>query len=258
VTGRDRIVVLVLAAAAVLGGFWFVILGPKRAEIKTQQTALTAAQDRLTTAEASASSAAAAKRRYASDYATVARLGKAMPVDDDTSELLYQLQAAAKVNKINFRVFALGTAPASTTTTTASSQTAAVSSANGSTPSAASTASSALPPGAVVGAAGFPTMPFNFTFDGSYFDMEHMLHSLDALTTVADDSIDVKGRLLTVDGFALSAGPKGFPQVTASLSATAYLLPADEGLTAGATAAAPAGTATTPTTSAAEISGSKR
>ena len=38
----------------------------------------------------------------------------------------------------------------------------------------------------------------------------------------------------------------GFPQVKATLSATTYLLPADQGLTAGATPAGPAGATTAP------------
>ena len=42
---------------------------------------------------------------------------------------------------------------------------------------------------------------------------------------------------MTIDAFALSAGDGGFPQVKATLSATTYLLPADQGLTAGATPA---------------------
>jgi hypothetical protein len=35
--------------------------------------------------------------------------------------------------------------------------------------------------------------------------------------------IDVRGRLLSIDGFALTAGPGGFPKVKASITATAYL-----------------------------------
>jgi hypothetical protein len=43
----------------------------------------------------------------------------------------------------------------------------------------------------------------------------------------------------------LEAGPAGFPSVTATLAATAYVLPADQGLTAGATTGAPAAAAAT-------------
>jgi hypothetical protein len=106
-----------------------------------------------------------------------------------------------------------------------------------------------LPPGATVGPAGFPTMPFAFDFQGSFFDMQKFLNSVNSLTTVKGDTIDVKGRLLTVDGVTLKAGPKGFPQVSATINATAYLLPADEGLMAGATTTGPAAAGSTATAS---------
>jgi hypothetical protein len=75
--------------------------------------------------------------------------------------------------------------------------------------------------------------------------MQKFLNSVNSLTTVKGDTIDVKGRLLTVDGVTLKAGPKGFPQVSATINATAYLLPADEGLMAGATGPAAAGSTAT-------------
>jgi hypothetical protein len=97
-------------------------------------------------------------------------------------------------------------------------------------------------------------MPFTFDFQGSFFNMQKFLHAVDELTQVQGKTITVKGRLLTVDGFDLKAGPKGFPDIEATIAATAYLLPADEGLTAGATPTAPgaaAGTAVTASTTSA-------
>ena len=165
--------------------------------------------------------------------------------------LVYQLEQTAKANKIDFRAIKL----TGSTTTTPGAATAST----GSTSSPASTVTSALPPGATVGSAGFPTMPFSFDFTGTFFDMQRFLKSLDSLTAVKDDkSINVRGRLLTVDGIALKAGPKGFPQVQATVVVTAYLLPADEGLTAGATAASPDGTSGTTSTATASLIGSDR
>jgi hypothetical protein len=92
-------------------------------------------------------------------------------------------------------------------------------------------------------------MPFTFDFQGSFFGMQRFLGSIVALTAVKGDSIDVKGRLLTVDGVQLKAGPEGFPRVDATVAVTAYLLPADQGLTAGATATAPSATTASASTS---------
>jgi hypothetical protein len=86
-------------------------------------------------------------------------------------------------------------------------------------------------------------MPFSFEFDGSFFDMEHFFTGIQRFASAAGDNVADRGRLLTVDAFALTASRFGFPKVKASINATAYLVPQDEGLTAGATPAGP-GTAT--------------
>jgi hypothetical protein len=243
VTARDRTVLIVAGLLAVLGGFWLLVLAPKRHDAADLTTQISAAQQRLDTARAGASSAAAAKRRYDADYATVARLGKAVPVEDDVPSLVYQLESTAHDNHIDFRKIGLNTQGAAQPAPAA----AAVASANGTTPAAnsASATAAALPPGAVVGSAGFPTMPFSFDFQGKFFDMQRFLQSIDRLTAVQGKTISVKGRLLTVDGISLKAGPNGFPDVDATVAATAYLLPADEGLTAGATPTGPAAGGTT-------------
>lgn len=114
---------------------------------------------------------------------------------------------------------------------------------------AAQSAFAGLPPGAVVGAAGLPTMPFDFEFSGSFLRLEKLLNRIDAFTRTSGGRIRVNGRLMTIDSIALS----GFPEMKATIRATAFLVPAAEGLLAGATpagptavpaaAAAPAGTA---------------
>jgi hypothetical protein len=259
VTARDRTVLIVVGFVAVLGAFWFLALSPKRKESTDISAQLGTAQQRLATAQASASSAESARRRYNEDYATVARLGKAVPVDDDVPSLVYQLEHTAHDNKIDFRSIKLqsgGAAPAPAGAAAAVASATGNTGATSSTPAATITA--ALPPGATVGTAGFPTMPFSFNFDGTFFNMQRFLRSLDSLTTVDGKSISVKGRLLTVDGVALKAGPKGFPDVAATVAVTAYLLPADEGLAGGGVAAPPATGASTPPAATASLIGSDR
>jgi hypothetical protein len=228
-----------------MAAFWFLAISPKRKDANDLSAQISQAQTRLDAAQASAAQASAAKSRYRTDYATVARLGKAVPVDDEMPSLVYQLEQTAKANHVQFNSIKLtgDGAPASTT-----------GGASSSTPG--STVSAALPPGATVGTAGFPTMPFSFDFTGSFFNMQRFVKALDGFTAVNGKSISVKGRLLTVDGVALKAGPKGFPQVRASVVVTSYLLPADEGLTNGATAASPAASSTSTVT--ASLIGSDR
>jgi Tfp pilus assembly protein PilO len=247
VTARDRIVLIVVGLAAVMAAFWFMAISPKRKDATDLSAQISQAQTRLDAAQASASQAEAAKSGYRSDYATVARLGKAVPVDDEMPSLVYQLEQTAKANHVQFNSIKL----------TSNSGAPAPAASTGSTSTPGSTVSAALPPGATVGAAGFPTMPFSFEFTGKFFDMQRFVKALDNFTTVNGKAINVKGRLLTVDGVALKAGPKGFPQVDASVVVTSYLLPADEGLTNGATATAPSA-ATSTSTATASLIGSDR
>lgn len=250
-TARDRTVLIVVGLVAILGAFWFLAIGPKRKDASDLSAQLVTAQARLDTAQASASTAAAAKAKYTSDYSTVARLGKAVPVDDDMPSLVYQLQHTASANHVDFRAIKMtGNASTSTAPTGAAAAVASATgktSATSSTPpsTTASTTTAALPPGATVGPAGFPTMPFSFDFTGSFFNMQRFLKALDDLTTVNGHGISVKGRLLTTDGVAFKAGPKGFPDVEASVVVTSYLLPADEGLTAGSGASTTTGSTAT-------------
>jgi type II secretory pathway pseudopilin PulG len=258
VTARDRTVLIVVGVLAAVAAFWFFAISPKRKEASDVSAQVSSAQQRLDTAQASAASAQAARKRYNTDYATVARLGKAVPVDDDLPSLVYQLQTTAAANHVDFRGIKM-TGSASAAPTGAA---AAVASATGNTGSSsttpASTITSALPPGATVGAAGFPTMPFSFDFNGSFFNMQRFLKALNGLTDVDGKTISVKGRLLTVDGIGLKASVRGFPDVDATVAVTAYLLPADEGLTAGATAPSTGtGTASTGSTATASLIGNK-
>jgi hypothetical protein len=90
-------------------------------------------------------------------------------------------------------------------------------------------------------------MPFTFVFDGSFFNMEHFFEGVQKFANVNGDALAVSGRLLTVDSFALTASRFGFPKVKASINATAYLVPQDEGLTGGATPQGPGAVAASTT-----------
>jgi len=277
VTTRDRTVVMVIGAVALLAAFWFVALSPKRKDATALSAKIATAQQRLDTARQETAVASAARQRYDQDYATVAKLGKAVPADDDVASLVYQINHVSTGSHIDFRSIKLSSsgspAPAAAPAAAAA---AAVASANGNTsttpssttpPSSSSSSSSSstgsststpsttppatgvpatqsaaagLPPGSTVGSAGFPTMPFTFEFDGSFFDMEHFFSGIQQFASAAGDNVAVRGRLLTVDAFSLTASRFGFPKVKAAINATAYLVPQDEGLTGGATPAGPA------------------
>ena len=228
-TKRDRIVVLVIGVAALLAGFWMLALKPKRAELAELKKQTAAETKRRDTALEQVRTGEDARRTFAEDYATVARLGRAVPVGDQTPSLLYQLQAAAGSQNIDFRTMKVRQAGPAVQAATVSSATQA--------------AAAVAPPGSSVGSAGFPTMPFTFKFEGDFFRMERLFSSIERFTSTipSGDDVDVLGRLVTVDGFALNQSKiYGFPRVSASVAATAYVLPPEEGAFNGATPEAPA------------------
>jgi hypothetical protein len=244
VTARDRMIIVVVLLAAALAGAWFVGVAPKRKEAANLRKQIDVASQQLASAQQQAAQAQRAKDRYDADYAQIAKLGKAVPKSDALPSLLYQLQAAARGAKIDFASLKI----AGSATQAATPGTTPASGAAGSASAPATQAATAsLPPGAAVGSAGFPTMPFSFVFTGSFDDMEHLLHDVQRFVRVDGQRVDVRGRLLSVDGFALSAGPKGFPSVKANITATAYLLSPNDGAGTAATQTATGSSGAAPT-----------
>ena len=68
-----------------------------------------------------------------------------------------------------------------------------------------------LPLGAAVGSAGLPTMPYDLTFTGDFFDIADFMAGLDAMVKVDGKGIGVDGRLLTIDGFSLQRRRRRLP-----------------------------------------------
>jgi Tfp pilus assembly protein PilO len=152
-----------------------------------------------------------------------------------------------------------GTAPSSSTsgttgtTTTPSSGTSgdsASGSAASTSPSpapapATEAAAATLPIGAKVGPAGLPTLPYDLSFTGTFFDVANFMAGVDSMVETRDGQVAANGRLLTVDGFSLSKPTLGAnPKLQVAFSVTSYTVPAEQGLTGGA---APGGPAPAPT-----------
>lgn len=95
--------------------------------------------------------------------------------------------------------------------------------------------------GQVTSVPGLEAVPFDFEFSGSFFDLADFFHDLKRFVRVANDRIEVHGRLMTIDALSLGSAEGSFPDLTAEVQATVYLTPKSEGPTAGATPAGPAG-----------------
>lgn len=101
-TERDRKLLMIFAVVVLLGGYWFLILGGKRAAVADAESAVADAQAALDTAEAAAQQGKIEKKRYPVSYARVMRMGKAIPTDSDFPSLLVQVNDIAEDADVNF------------------------------------------------------------------------------------------------------------------------------------------------------------
>ena len=273
-TERDRKIVTLLIPLALIAAYWFLLLAPKREEATKLQETVTKEEEKRDLAVSKAAQLDQAKRGFAEDYATVIRLGKATPTTVDTPSLIVQLDRAARGTGIEFDRIATGErqnapapaagaqgsggnqaggnaqaggAPAQTgggQAAEAANNTAANANANveqnggGNAPPAGADTGSG-PQAGSSGVAGLDSVPLDFEFTGSFFDLADFFHRLKRFVRVANDRIVVRGRLMTIDAFKFTAGDD-FPQLKTEIKATVYLAPRAQGTTAGATPGGPA------------------
>lgn len=224
--------ILLAAAIAVLafGGYWKLALAPKRAQAADLAKQVAGQQAQLAQSQRLVATYKGAKRSYGANYATVVRLGKAAPSDDDTRSLVVQLDAAAKRSDTRFASIDVSGGSSGQTTSTGGA-------------AAATTA-----PGAVnIGA--YSVMPFSLAFTGDFESLENFLGRLQRFVTVKGGKVLVNGRLMRVESVTLQPGDKGWPGLSAVITASSYIVGDDAG--AAAAPSTPPSTSTTTTTAAA-------
>lgn len=246
----DRSILVGLLILVMLAGFWFLLLAPKRERASELEAQAESLRGEVAQQEQLALAAEQAQGDYAKNYRRLVVLGKAAPSDGDTPSLLAQLSELSKRSKTRFASLTLeassGSAvplPATVTETTTDESAEAGETAvdESVAPIAAATEASAslLPLGASVGPAGLGVMPYSLQFSGGFFEIADLLARLDDRVKVGARGAQVDGRLLTVSGFSMTRESEGEAELAVDLSITAYVLPESQGLTAGATPAAP-------------------
>ena len=222
-----RILIVGVVAVLAVGGYWKFALAPKREEAAKLEQQVIAAEAQLAQTQGVIATYKDAQAQYKTNYATVVRLGKAVPADDDTRSLVVQLDTAAKRSGIDFDSIDITAAGGGASTNTGATGT--------------------LAPGAVnVGS--FAAMPFNFSFTGQFGDLSNFIARLERFVSVQGDRISVNGRLLRVDGLALHPATDGWPGLQVDIAASSYIVPEDATASAAAGVAAPGSTATSTTT----------
>jgi Type II secretion system (T2SS), protein M len=222
-TGRDRMVIVVLGALAALAAVFILLVSPEKHRAAQVSAQAETARSELSSAATKLAEAQQDEKRYAEAYASIVSLGQAVPAEREVSSLVYELDHASTNDKVNFESIAAGGGGSTTSSTPA---TAAASAAAG----------------------GFEQLPFTFTFQGTYEELYKLMGRLQGFTVSnPDGSVKVNGRLLSIQGVSLDSGAStaasgsGGGELKATVTATAYVLPAGQTLTSGASGAAPSG-----------------
>jgi Tfp pilus assembly protein PilO len=242
-SGNNRLIVAMIAVAAVAVAFWMLALSPKRKEASELSTQVSQARESLAQHRSEVALAEQARREFPVAYQQLVVLGKAVPGDDDTPSLLVQVNRIAKGSKVRFETIKLS----SEGSAEAPPPTAAVEAGVSPIPPT-EVAASTLPLGATIGPAGLAVMPYELTFTGDFFHIADFIHGLDSLVKTQNAKVNVHGRLITIDGFSLASDSEsGFPMLEATFTITTYLTPpSEEGVAGGATPEAPASATATP------------
>jgi hypothetical protein len=268
VTARDRYILIVIAVLGVVGAYWFMALAPKRAKVAKLDKDLTAAKQTLVQSEQEKVQFAQAQTQFPTLYASLGRLGKAVPANEETPSLLVQLNDAAARANVDFRSIELkldlaeklqtptaATAAAPAGATGASGP-AGATGATGSTAAAgtatagATTAGTAVPAATGAGTGTLQPLPFQYKFEGNFYKLENLIHNVSRLVESRNRELAISGRLVVIQGFAMK-------RKKVTIVATSYMLPADQGLFAGASPSGPGGaTAATPQPASASAGGS--
>jgi hypothetical protein len=269
--GSTRTVFAILAFVVLAFLFWMLLISPKRDQANELGEHVSDLEAKVAQAESTVVAGEQARRQFPVDYQQLVVLGKAVPAGDESASLLVQLNKIADNSKVKFESLKVSAAsgegaaaapaeeaapeepapeegsapteePAPSTESSESVATAAT------VPTEA--AASLQPIGALVGPAGLSILPYEVAFKGRFFHVADFIRGIDSMIETKNEDVAVDGRLVTLNGFALTAdGVRGFPHLSANFSITTYLIPPGQGVTAGANTAEPAEVTSTPTVS---------
>jgi Tfp pilus assembly protein PilO len=261
-SSRTIVAILLFVAAAV--AFWMLLIGPKRDEVDKLSEQASQLESTLAQSRAAVAAGEGAQREFPHDYQQLVVLGKAVPAGDESSSLLVQLNRVASHAGVTFESLKVGAADESEPTppveevapegaeTAPESETAPPEEESGSVPAAAiatESAASLQPIGARVGPAGLSVLPYELSFKGGFFGVAKFINGIDGLLHTRGSKLAVDGRLVTLDGFVLAPDAKRhLPHLNANFSVTTYLVPPNQGITAGASPTEPSGIEATPST----------
>lgn len=243
-SSSNRVIVAMLAVAALAVAFWMLLLSPKKDEVAKLDRQVVQQEELLSLHRSEVQRGLAAQKAFPVAYRQLVVLGKAAPADDDTASLLVQLNRIAEDSKVSFETIVLKSASEGESEAPEPPP-APEPGQPSSIPSPTEVAAATMPLGASIGPAGLAVMPYTMTFKGSFFHVADFIHGLDSLVRSENEEVEVTGRLITINGFTLTEDEsKGFPALEASFTVTTFLVPPEQGVTGGATPTSPEPSAT--------------
>lgn len=216
-----RILLVAAVAVAAVGGYWKLALAPKREQAKQLDQQVATQEAKLAQTQGLIATYQGAQKDYKANYATLARLGKAVPADDDTRSLVVQVDASAKRSGIDFDTINLNAAGG-----------------------AAATPGAAVSTPGAINAGAFSALPFSLSFTGTFDSLGNFFSRLESFVSLDGDKINVRGRLLRVESLAVQPAEDGWPGLQATVGASTYIVPK----TADAVATPAPGTSTNTST----------
>jgi Tfp pilus assembly protein PilO len=182
------IIAAVLLLVALIG--YFAVIAPKRStasDLKKQTAAVQAQIDRNR-------STGFTQALPAVRAASVFNVAKAMPTQLETPEVILQLNQLAEDSGISFDQIQPGATNSSATTVT-----------TGTTPDP------------------FAVEPIQVEFAGSFYNLVTFLQRMRNLVRVQGGNLFTAGRLFDVSNVSFQEGPKGWPQVQATLTINEFV-----------------------------------
>ncbi|HEX4035881.1 MAG TPA: type II secretion system protein GspM [Solirubrobacteraceae bacterium] len=174
-SARDRLVVAVIAAFLVAGGFWLVLVSPERAKVGSLKTQIAGEQTSLTSAQSSLNTARTAASAYVSHVRQIGKVKVAVPTSPAESALIKTITHYAGT-AVNFKELDVGASGAS--------------------------------------AAGPASIGLTFTFHSNYGNLQSFLTNIDSLTKTNGDVLSAKGRLFTIESVSLTPDGHGATNAT--------------------------------------------
>jgi Tfp pilus assembly protein PilO len=205
---RDRIVLAVVAAAAVLGVFYMLALKPERQQASSLESQITTQRQAITAAQASYNIGRAAQAALKTDGKEWAALKLAVPEQSDIPGLLRTLEKSANAEHVSMQSLSLSsTAGASSAAPAATAPT-----------TGATGATSAATP-----------VPIQLTFSGGYIALNKLVRKLTGLVAISGGKVHATGPLLSINSVNLSGSSK----LTGNITATIYQLAIPASTTTG-------------------------